>query len=94
DTAISNVVFEPNSCNLQIKREYFTSFNKNILCCRIVSSVQNTLNLNINLGRNKRFNDEVSKLDSSTILMSASAGGRKGVQFKVVCHSKVTDGEV
>lgn len=26
--------------------------------------------------------------------MSASAGGRKGVQFKVVCHSKVTDGEV
>ncbi|WP_194284438.1 glycoside hydrolase N-terminal domain-containing protein, partial [Streptococcus pneumoniae] len=26
DTAISNVVFEPNSCNLQIKREYFTSF--------------------------------------------------------------------
>lgn len=58
DTAISNVVFEPNSCNLQIKREYFTSFNKNILCCRIVSSVQNTLNLNINLGRNKRFNDE------------------------------------
>ncbi|MCQ9212646.1 MULTISPECIES: glycoside hydrolase family 95 protein [unclassified Streptococcus] len=93
DTAISTVVFEDQK-GQTVTREYFTSFTSNLLCCRLSSSQAHGLNVNIRLGRNKRFNDEVSRLNTNTLIMSASAGGRKGVRFKVGCRAEATDGEV
>lgn len=94
ETAISSVSFEDEVSGSKITREYFTSFNNNILCCKIMSSHKNGLNLNLNLGRNKRFNDDITQFNSSTIVMSASAGGKKGVQFKVACHAEAKDGDL
>ncbi len=79
--------------DVQYTREYFTSFNSNLLFIRMKSSKKGSINVNINLGRQKRFSDIIEKYENDGIIMCGSAGGIKGVAFNVGCRVINTDGE-
>ncbi|MDT2565371.1 glycoside hydrolase family 95 protein [Enterococcus avium] len=76
------------------KREYFVSHTDNALIIKYSSSEAGKLNLNIQLGRQKRFNDAVWKFDDSGIIMQAHAGGEKGTAFQVGCKALCVDGQI
>lgn len=94
DTAISSVEFLSNKTGVRYNRQYFTSFSDNVLICKISSSKSKMLQLKINLGRKKRFNDGVSKIGTSGICMYGSAGGKNGTRFKVICSAQTDEGTV
>ncbi|MGY3724530.1 alpha-L-fucosidase 2 [Granulicatella balaenopterae] len=89
------VSVEYNLDNNFIQKEYFTSFNSNALYLKICASKNHSLDYTVNLGRNKRFSDEVyGNSINQAIMMHAHAGGRKGVGFQVGCKLLDTDGDV
>lgn len=78
--------------DVDYRRVYFVSKKSHTLVVQYKSSQPNKLNLNIQLGREKRFSDKVEKFSDQGIVMSASAGGVNGTKFKVGCLLE-TDGE-
>lgn len=92
ETACATVEFQHGGAHF--KREYFTSFTRNVMICRISSSEKGKVNLNINLGRLKRFNDEIGAYDQQAIVMKGKAGGSNGVAFQTVCQAVSSDGQI
>lgn len=75
------------------KREYFVDMNKKGLFVRYTSSDKGKLNLEVKLGRHKRFNDGVKKIKNG-LIMEASAGGKNGTHFQLGTLVHSPDGDV
>lgn len=92
DTAIARTEFKIN--DIKYYREYLTSFKDNIMLIQLTSSKEKSINININLGRKKRFSDSIRVFKSCGIIMGSRATGTNGVSFNVGCCVSYTDGVV
>ncbi|AQM60478.1 glycosyl hydrolase family 95 catalytic domain-containing protein [Clostridium baratii] len=91
DTAVARTEFIID--DVTYCREYLTSFKENVMLIQLTTSKEKSINININLGRKKRFSDSIRVFKNSGIIMGSSAGGAEGISFNVGCCVASTDGE-
>ncbi|WP_155287700.1 glycoside hydrolase family 95 protein [Lacticaseibacillus zhaodongensis] len=91
ETAVHTVRFR--AANNEYSSQTFASFKRNALYTQITAN-GGTLDLNITLGRQKRFSDGISKYHNQGIIMTSRTGGSNGVRFKTGCIVSKTDGAV
>lgn len=92
ENALCRVSF---SCGgVDYRREYFSSFARNVILARLTASKEGSISLRATLGRCKRFNDSVRQYRDRGVIMAAHAGGAAGVGFEVGLRVVSCDGSV
>lgn len=90
--SVSTINFD--SGDNHYKREYFVDLNKTGLLIKYSSSRDEKVNLEIKLGRHKRFNDSIRKFNNNGLVMKASAGGINGTHFELGTKVFSSDGDI
>lgn len=92
ENAIHTVSYKVD--NVSFNREYFISKKYNSLVIKYSASESNLIDLEINLNREKKFNDSVSKIKNNGVSMSGKLGGENGISFGFGCQLFSLDGDI
>lgn len=89
--AIVNIEYQIDNCMYQ--REYFSSYEDNLICAKITSNQKQVISFDIDLNRDKNY-DEVAKLPNDMISLRAKCGGQHGVTLNTLIKVVSDDGKV